>query len=152
MARQKRKVVSWEEKSVSFIFYEYTWIVLILQNLVTATQSKKSDKKKTNTEKKPSTSTMRLRSSKTSTGPDPAEGSSPVVTPDPATTSSANPSSSDLLTNSIVGASDKLQGILKNNSLELKLFFLRYILLISVKCKYSSLLILFSSRCVSHFV
>jgi len=49
-----------------------------------------------------STSTMRLRSSKTSTGPDPAEGSSPVVTPDPATTSSANPSSSDLDDNALV--------------------------------------------------
>ena len=68
---------------------------------------------------------MRLRSSKTSTGPDPVEGSSPVVTPGPATTSSESSSCSTLLTKSIDGASGKLQGILKNNSLELKLFFFK---------------------------
>ena len=59
---------------------------------------------------------MRLRSR---TGP------SPAVTPDPATTSSESSSSSTLLTKSMDGSSDKKQGILKNNSLELKLFFLR---------------------------
>ena len=42
----------------------------------------------------------------------PVEHSSPVVTPDLAPTSSANPSSSDFLTKSMVEASDKFEGFL----------------------------------------
>ena len=83
-------------------------MVLILWNLDPV---KQPEKKKKITEslppERPSTSTMRLRSR-----PDlgPVEHSSPGANPDQASTSSENPSSSVLLTKSMVEASDKFEG------------------------------------------
>ena len=114
---RKQEVVSWEDLWVSYIFFKCILIVLTLKKLDPVVQIKKPVKKRKSTEKlkprKPPTTTMGLRSSKTSSRPEPGsvERSDPVVTPDAAPSNSSSQSSSTLLTKSIVEANRNLQGM-----------------------------------------